>query len=371
MISAERLTDSFLHLTSIDCPSFHEREMADYLTAELKKLGFCVDEDDAGIKTNGTAGNLFAVLPGTVKGPALLFSGHMDTVEPALHKKAQLQSNGKITSDGTTVLGADDAAGVAAILEAITSINEDARPHRTLEILFAIAEEPYDRGSENFDYSKVSAKEAYVLDLSGSVGRAVYAAPSICSFSFDIFGKSSHAGFAPEEGIHAIAAAAQAIAKLKMGQIDEETTLNIGTIEGGNAANIVPDHCVVTGEIRSYTHVTAERVFQSVIAQFNDTAADFGAICKVNSRFGCHAYEISQQHPVINRYESACAKAGISTQLCKTFGGSDANQFGQHGITGLVIANAMFQPHSCKEYTTVEDLTKVAEITQNLMLSEQ
>jgi tripeptide aminopeptidase len=370
MIRTDRLTDTFISLTAIDCPSFGERAMADRLTTELNKLGLCVEEDDAGIKTNGTAGNLFAVLPGTVDGEPLLFSGHMDTVQPAMHKKAQKHSDGTITSDGTTVLGADDAAGLAAILEALTSIKDDALPHRTLEILFTIAEEPYARGSEAFDYSKVKSHEAYVLDLAGTVGRAAYAAPTICSFTFEIFGKSSHAGFAPEEGVHAIAVAAQAISQLKMGRVDDETTLNIGTIEGGSATNIVPDHCIVKGEIRSYTHATVERVLESLVSKFNSTAASYGATCQMNSHFGCRAYEIPRQHPVILRYEEACANTGVSMQLCKTFGGSDVNQFEQHGITGLVIANAMFGAHSCKEYTSVADLKKVAEITQQLMTSK-
>lgn len=369
MIRTDRLTDTFINLTAIDSPYFAERQMADHLIAELKKLGLSVEEDDAGIKTNGTAGNLYAVLPGTTHGTPLLFSGHMDTVQPALHKKAQKHTDGTITSDGTTVLGADDAAGLAAILEALTSVKEDSLPHRTLEILFTIAEEPYARGSEVFDYSKIRSKEAYVLDLTGSVGKAAYAAPTICSFSFEIFGKSSHAGFAPEEGIHAIAVAAQAVSQLKMGRIDEETTLNIGTIEGGNATNIVPDHCIVKGEIRSYTHATVERWLELLVSKFNDAAAAYGATCKVSSHFGCRAYEIPQQHSIIRRYGEACSKAGISMQLCKTFGGSDANSFALHGITGLVIANAMFCPHTCKEYTTVADLKKVADITQLLMTS--
>ena len=267
----------------------------------------------------------------------------MDTVQPALNKKAQLHPDGTITSDGTTVLGADDVPGLAAILEALTSIKEDNLPHLQLEILFSIAEEPYCRGSEIFDYSKIKSKEAYTLDLSGAIGRAAYAAPTICSFSIEIFGKSAHAGFAPEDGVHAIAVAAQAISSLKMGYIDNETTLNIGTITGGTATNIVPDRCIVKGEIRSYTHETVERVLQSLVSKFTDTAADFGATCQVSSSFGCFAYEIQQKSLTILRYEEACGKADFPMQLCKTFGGSDANCFAQHGITGLVIANAMMK----------------------------
>lgn len=370
MICQKRITEAFCSLTKIDSPSFGERAMADFLTKRLQELGLTVVEDDAAKKTNGTAGNLLATLPGTQEGEPLLFAAHMDTVAPALGKKATVHPDGTITSDGTTVLGADDVSGLSIILEALESIKEDSLPHRPLEILFTIAEEPYDCGSEVFDYSKVHAKEAYVLDLSGAVGGAAYAAPTICSFTFELTGKAAHAGFAPQEGIHAVAAAALAVSKLKMGKSDEETTLNIGTIQGGTATNIVPDKCVVSGELRSYSHQTAERVLQNVITVFQNAAKSFGASCRVSSRFGCYAYEISKSHPVVQRYAAACRASGVELNLFRTFGGSDANQFARHGISGLVISSAMYRCHSCDEYTTTKDLQKAAKVTQKLMTAK-
>lgn len=370
MIRQDRITQTFCSLTKIDSPSFGERAMADCLTARLKRLGLTVAEDDAAEKTHGTAGNLLATLPGTQAGEPLLFAAHMDTVAPALGKKAIVHPDGTITSDGTTVLGADDVSGLAIILEALESIKENTLPHRPLEILFTIAEEPYDCGSEVFDYSKVHAKEAYVLDLGGAAGGAAYAAPTICSFTFELTGKAAHAGFAPQEGIHAVAAAALAVSKLKMGKLDEETTLNIGTIQGGTATNIVPDKCTVSGELRSYSHQTAERVLQNVIAVFQDAAKTFGASCRFSSRFGCYAYEISKNHPVVQRYAAACQATGAKLNLFRTFGGSDANQFAKHGISGLVISSAMYRCHSCEEYTTVKDLQEAAEVIQKLMTAK-
>jgi peptidase T-like protein len=367
LIRPNRLTERFLELTKIDSPSFKEREMADVLTRELKSLGFSVLEDDAGGKLNGSAGNLYAFLPGT-EGAPLLFSGHMDTVEPALNKKAQLHPDGTITSSGDTVLGADDLSGVSAILEAAASIQEDGLPHRPLEILFTIAEEPYGCGSEVFDYGRIRSKEAYVLDLSGPIGGAAYAAPTILSFCVEVRGKSSHAGFAPENGIHAIAAAAAAVSRLKMGRIDQETTLNIGTIEGGTATNIVPDRCAVKGEIRSYTNSAAEAVLKTVSDIFSEAAASCGAECSMQSRMGCRAYEVPMDDPVIQRYRKACKKAGIEPDLFKTFGGSDANSFVRNGIASLVIASAMFHVHSCGEYTVAADMAKAAEVVRYLML---
>lgn len=367
MIRPNRLTDRFIELTKIDSPSFQERKIADRLTHELKSLGFSVREDDAGKKVHGNAGNIYAFLPGT-EGSPLLFSSHMDTVSPALNKKAQMHPDGTITSSGDTVLGADDVSGITVILEALTSIQEDELPHRPLEVLFTIAEEPYDCGSEVFDYGRIKSKEAYVLDLSGAIGGAAYAAPTILSFGIEVLGMSSHAGFAPEKGIHAIAAAADAISRLKMGYIDGETTLNIGTIEGGTATNIIPDRCIVRGEIRSYSDSAAKAVLRSVSQRFAESAASYGAEYQINSREGCLAYEVPVDHPVIRRYQAACRKTGIETELFKTFGGSDANNFSKNGIVSLVVANAMFNIHSCHEYTVSADMAKVAEVVRCMML---
>lgn len=366
MIQPKRITDNFLSLAAIDSPSYGERKMADRLTAALKELGLSVEEDGAAEALRGNAGNLFARLPGT--GTPLLFTGHMDTVEPSAGKKPQLHPDGTVTSDGTTVLGADDLAGVTILLEALASIREDGLPHPPLEILFSVAEEPYDRGSEVFDFGKIRSREAYVLDLNGKVGGAAYAAPSICSFTVTVGGKSSHAGFAPEKGVHAIAAAARAIDKLKMGCVDGETTLNVGMIAGGTATNIVPDLCTVKGELRSYSHAKAEALLDSVAGTFSRAAVSLGASFKMESRFGCRAYEISRSEPVARRYADACEKAGVQPDFFRTFGGSDANQLNQHGIRSLVISSAMYLPHTCREYTRVADMAKMAEIVRTMML---
>ncbi|WP_246240935.1 M20/M25/M40 family metallo-hydrolase [Anaerocolumna sedimenticola] len=232
MINKMRVTEEFMKLVSIDSPSFKERQMADVLKQYLIQLGFEVTEDDAYKHYDGNSGNLYGFLKGDIEGDPILFSAHMDTVEPSTGKRAVKHQDGTITSDGNTVLGADDLAGVAAILEAVRTIKEKGLSHRSIEVLFTIAEEVYIRGSEVFDYNRIKAKEAYVLDLSGPVGTAALKAPTLISFTAEFIGKASHAGFAPEKGIHAISVAAEAITAIKQGRIDEETTVNVGTIEG-------------------------------------------------------------------------------------------------------------------------------------------
>jgi tripeptide aminopeptidase len=365
-----RIMEEFVRLVSIDSPSFCEREMGDYMAGRLKALGFTVAEDGAGAKLGGSCGNLYAVLPGSLPGEPLMFCAHLDTVEPARGRRAVVHGDGTITSAGDTVLGADDGAALAVLLEALQTICGQGIPHRTIELVLTVAEEAYCRGSEHFDTARVRARECYVLDLSGPVGAAAYQEPTLCTFEIALHGRSAHAGFSPEEGIHAVAAAAEAIASLKMGHIDEETPFNIGVIWGGLAGNIGPDRCSVRGEARSYTHEKAVWYAQRAREAFERAAARVGATVEYTERCAGQAFETPKDHPVIRRFERACAKAGIAPVLQRTFGGSDQNWFAHRGITGIVMATAMNRVHSCAEYTTAEELRRAAEITVALMTSE-
>ena len=201
----------------------------------------------------------------------------MDTVAPGIGKKPVFHEDGTITSDGTTVLGADDLTGVIAILEGIRAVQEAEIPHRDIEILFAAAEEPFTRGSSEFDFSQVKAKESYVLDVTGPVGTAILQAPTILSFEAAVKGRAAHAGFEPEKGIHAIQTAARAIAALKLGHVDEETTLNVGLISGGSVVNAVPELCTCRGEIRSYSHEKAMETLEDVRHVFETAVKEAGA----------------------------------------------------------------------------------------------
>lgn len=380
-IDRERLITEFVSLISIDSKSFHEKKMADYLKHRLADLGFTVSEDDAGERLGGSCGNIYGywkgaedntgeagVTPGT--GAPLLFCCHMDTVEPCLGKKAVFEEDGTIKSGGETILGADDCSGIAAILEALTVIRDQNLSHRPIEVLFTVAEEVHCKGGSCFDFSSLRSGEAYVLDLAGPVGYAAYKAPSILTLSITITGKAAHAGFAPEKGIHAIQAASKAIAELELGRIDDETTLNIGTIQGGLATNIIPEHCAITGEIRSYDHAKALTAAETVKNHFIRTAEAMGASASVEVRTHCEAYEIQPNDPVALRFSKICRDQGLSGELLETFGGSDNHHLVKHGIRGLVLSNAMNDCHSCEEYTTVDELCRIAELTLSLMLSQ-
>lgn len=367
MINKERIVKTFLELAVIDSPSLGEREAADYVKKRFKQMGILLEEDHAGGKIGGNAGNLYGFIKGNVPGAPILLSAHLDTVEPSAGKKAVVHEDGTITSDGTTVLGADDMAGVAVIIEAISYIQEQRLPHRDIEVLFTVAEELYCRGASCFDFSKVKSHDAYVLDLSGPVGKAANAAPTILSFCGTIRGKAAHAGFEPEAGIHAIQAVCKAVAGLNMGRIDEETTANVGLIKGGDGTNIIPEICTVKGEIRSLKHEKAMQVLQEFRTEFQQAADEVNAAFEWQEEVHITAYETDEEENAVKDYCRACEKLGITPEIESTFGGSDNNVFAQYGIKGMVLSTAMNQVHSCREYTQTDELVRSAEVVVQLL----
>lgn len=370
LINGDRLVREFVELTAIDSVSFKERAMADKLSAKLRDIGFEVYEDHAGEALGGSAGNIYGYLPGDVPGAPLLFSAHLDTVEPGVGKKAIVHPDGRITSDGTTVLGADNIAGVTEILEGIRSIREAGIAHRAIEVLFPIAEEVYVKGSGQFDFQNIKAKDAYVLDLSGDVGGAAIRAPSLISFRISIIGKAAHAGFEPEKGVHAISVMSRAIGKVKQGRVDEETTLNIGTLIGGTAANIVPDRCTCIGEVRSYDHAKAIAEIEKLSAIFAKATQEADALFEMETSVDLDAYSLSKASSVTERFEKACHALGLSGRLTSTFGGSDNHNLVKHGINGIVLSCGMYNVHSVSEYTKAEELKKGAALVAQLIAQD-
>lgn len=361
-VNEKRLLEEFLELTAIDSVSFEERQMADILLKKLQELGFEVMEDETG----ESAGNVYGFLKGTVPGPGILLSAHMDTVQPGKGKKPVVAED-RITSDGTTVLGADDVSGIVEILEAVRMIQEAKVPHRDVEVLFPFAEEAYVKGSAQFDYSKVKAKEAYVLDSSGPVGAAVLQEPTLISFCVAVKGKASHAGFAPEQGVNAILAAANAVSRIRQGRIGKDSTVNIGMISGGTATNIVAEECICRGEIRSNIHETALELLKEVENVFLTEAQKFGAEAKLDYEINLVAYKVSEDAPVVQHFKAACEKIGIEPKLSVSFGGSDNNSFARNGIPGVVLTCGMQNIHTTKEFIMLSDLRKGAELTASLI----
>ena len=374
MANRERMINDFLELNATDSVSFKERKFADKLKQKLEKLGLKVHEDSVSEKLGSDAGNLYAFWKGEEKLPSILLSAHMDTVEPGIGKKAIYDSEkGILKSDGTTVLGADDIAGIVEILEAIREIQENGRKHNTVELLFPVAEEVYTKGSSAFDYSAFSAKEAYCLDLSGHIGTAAIKAPTLISFQVTIRGKASHAGFAPENGISAIEIAAKAIAGIKQGQVDEDSTLNIGTIKGGIATNIVPEEVKVEGEIRSFNHERALKLLEETKYKFEEESVKHGAgVTGITFKSEIHltAYERNEEEEVVKRFKKAAESIGLKPSLVSTMGGADNHQLNKNGINGIELACGMQKVHTTEEYIEIADLEAGADLVAEILAAD-
>lgn len=367
MINAERLVNAFMEYVSISSPTRHEREFAEYLMGILTELGFEVQMDDAGEKVGSDSGNVLARLKGSLPdAPPLIFICHMDTVSPGIGIKPVL-ADGVIRSDGTTILGADDKSGIAAVIEAIRTLKETGIPHGDIELAFSIYEEGGLYGAKNMDCSYFKGEDIFVLDSSGDLGRIVVQSPAQDHLEFTIHGKPSHAGLAPEEGISAIQVAARAIADMNLLRIDADTTANIGRIEGGGATNIVPAEATVIAEARSLDENKLKAQSEHMVQCFERACEQAGAELESKVERMYPAFSLDVNHPIIARTEAAYAACGIATTLTSTGGGSDTNIYSGKGFNAVVLGTGMRKPHTLEEHIYVTDLVHTARFVYALI----
>ena len=367
MVNKERVIENFKAMVALDSPSLDERLVCEHIKSYLAGLGITAVEDNAGEKINGTTGNLYAYIDGDVDAAPLLFAAHMDTVEPSHGKQAIVHEDGTITSDGTTVLGSDDLAGVVAILEGLTQIKENNLSHRPLEVIISVCEESHCGGITFFDYSKLQAKQAYVFDMDGDVGSAASSAPTILTYKVQFHGKAAHAGFDAASGVHAIKAAAKAVTQIPCGNIDKGVTANVGIISGGKATNVVPDLCTITGEIRSFDDAKVQEKLDQVVAICKACAEELGGSIDYSSEVAVKAFNTPDDTEVVQRFKACCREMGYAGETYPTFGGSDNNVLAEHGVDGIVVATAMNNCHAVNEFTSVKGLTDAAELALKLM----
>ena len=287
-----RLVERFMSYVRIDSETFNEGAFDDFLFSVLTELGFEVSKDDAGEKIGSNGYNIYAYKAGSLDAAPIAFSCHTDTVTPGIGIEPILD-NGVIRSAGDTILASDDKAGIAAIIEAFVQIQEEQLAHRPVEIIFTIAEEGGLRGAKNLDYDRIRSKKAVILDSSGSVGNIVVQAPAQDKIFATFHGKPAHAGIEPEKGISAIMVAAEAISKLKLLRIDEETTANIGTLKAESATNIVCPKAELIAESRSLNNEKLKAQSDHMVACMQAAAEAYGTTVDVkvetNYRF-CFQY---------------------------------------------------------------------------------
>lgn len=360
MIDRDRLCSTFMELCAIDSEPTRERLLADRLKELLSRLGFTVTEDDAGKQIGGNAGNLLARLGGTGPGEPIFFSCHMDRVAPGVGVKPRIAGD-FIVSDGTTVLGADDAAGIAAILEGLTALKEGKLPHPQIEILFTVAEELALLGSTHFVAEKLTARHGFILDASGPVGEIVIQAPEQVKLSAVFHGRKAHAGFAPEQGISAIQMAAAAISRMQLLRIDPETTANIGTISAVGPTNIVPDHCELQGEVRSLDPVKLKAQVDSMVGAMESAAAEYGGTVVIK-RIPCYpSYTLAETAEPAQRAARAARRIGVQARFKSTGGGSDANILNNRGKSAVALSCGYEKVHTTEERISLDQLALLTE----------
>lgn len=361
MINEKRLIESFMELVRMDSISREERNIADFLIEKLENLGLEVIVDQAGEKVGANSGNIIAKLNGNTKvATPIMFAAHMDTVVPGKNINP-LREGEKIISTGETILGADDKAGIAAILEALHLIRENNILYGDIEILFTICEELGLCGAKNLDVSQLKAQIGFILDAGGQVGQIIISAPSQNSIDFTIRGKSAHAGANPEEGINAIQVAGVALSRMKLGRIDEETTANIGIISGGKATNIIPDEVILKGEVRSRNEGKLEKYTKELKKITEDTAQEFKARAEVKINREYHCYNLPPDDLVVKIARKAAKDIGLQPLLRPSGGGSDANVFNKKGIPSVVLAVGMEKVHTIEEYILIKELKNATE----------
>ncbi len=367
MVNRDRITTLLIDLCATDAGSRKERLMADKLKGLLADLGFTVEEDNAGEQVGGDAGNLYGRLTGTGEGEPILFSSHMDRVTPGFGVKPSIDG-GYIKSDGTTILGADDAAGLAAVLEAVRVLKERNLPHPTIEVSFTICEEVGLLGAKHVNEKWFTAKTGFVLDSSGPVGEITIKAPNSAKLSAVFKGKAAHAGVAPEKGASAVQMAAVAISRMKLLRIDEETTANIGSIVAEGPTNIVPESCKIMGETRSLSPEKLEAQIAHMTEAMVQAAKELGGSVEIEVTRSYTGINLSAETPAVARAMRAAELIGAKPSLASSGGGSDANIFNGKGIETAVLGVGYEEIHSTNERMPIDQLEKLAEWTLAIIL---
>jgi tripeptide aminopeptidase len=351
----ERLHETFATLCRIDSPSGRERPCADWVTAELGRIGLDVDEDGAGPAAGSDAGNLLSRIPGAGE-QSILLCAHIDTVPLAAAVDPVLVNGGwENANDG--ILGADNKAAVAVMLELARRLTAAPQPPPVgVELVFTVCEEVSLRGSREFDTGRLQSSFGYVFDHATPIGEIVLASPTHYRVFAELHGRAVHAGIRPEDGRSAIAAAAAAIASMQLGRLDPQTTANVGTIAGGSAINVVPDRCTIEAEARSLDPQRAEAIATEMVDHLQDAANAHECDLDVTVQRMFEGYRTRPRAAQVELAERALRACGYEPSHIVTGGASDANSFETQGFACTNLANGTERNHQPDERVSVEAL---------------
>ncbi|MFH1223096.1 MAG: M20/M25/M40 family metallo-hydrolase [Pseudomonadota bacterium] len=353
MINTQRLIDNLCEFVKIPSETPDDQEFIAHLEKVFGKM--------EGAKTKKDAyGNLIVKFPAknSSSKDSVGFCCHADTVKPGVGIKPVVdKQNGIIKSDGTTILGSDDKVGIAEIIEMLLC----AKKHPPIEVIIVRCEETGCFGSINLDYSLVDSKMAYVMDSNG-LDHIIVGGPSYVTLDVHYKGKPSHAGMAPEKGISSILAAAKAISKLRLGRIDNETTANVGVIQGGEVRNGVPEHTKINAECRSLDHEKTQKLADEMESIFKAAAKEVGTEIKVERKTVMKAYKLSPDEKVVKTVHKAMEKNNIKPDVQTIVGGTDATFLNFHGIPAAAISCAYYEHHSCNEHVKINEMETVVKV---------
>jgi tripeptide aminopeptidase len=360
-----RLGETFASLCRIESPSGRERPCVDWVAAELGAMGLEVDEDDAGPRAGSNAGNLFARVPG--RGPeSILLCAHLDTVPP-LAPIAPVIVDGGWENANDGILGADNKAAVAMLIELARRLTGGQPPAVGVELLFTVNEETGLHGAKAFDVSRLQSRFGYVFDQASPIGEIVLASPTYQRIVADFHGRAAHAGIRPEQGRSAITAAAAAIAAMRLGRLDAETTANVGTIAGGTASNVVPERCRVEAEARGLVDARVQEVATEMVDRLHDAANAAECDLDVTVERMFHGYRTRPTAPQVATAERALRACGYEPRHIVTGGGSDANAFEVAGFSCTNLANGTERNHEPGERVSVDALEGMYEVVLALV----
>ena len=363
--STERLTNIFLDLAKIDGLCGQEKNVAEYITRFLKRLKLSPFEDDVKNYSGGNSGNIICHI-GT--GGDRVFLSHMDTARSTRNVKPVIQ-NGTIRSDGTTALGVDNRAGIATLLYAVEYIIENKLPVRDITLAFTVCEESTMDGAKYLSLNN-GIKMGFVFDSAFEPGHFIHGTCGAVSFTLSVFGKASHSGLDPEKGISAIQIAARALSKINVGKINEHTIINIGTIHGGSAINVVPEKVKIRGEIRSMDVNTIEDTIDSIRKEFNCVIEQTGGSFDLEYVWDFKPYYVEEKQQTYFEAVRALQRVNLKAFPVIAWSGSDANYLNEKKIPTINFGIGARNPHSNDEYIEIGDLKKSAQIALQLMMSD-
>jgi tripeptide aminopeptidase len=359
--------DLFVELAAVPSPPGEERAVADLVTGYLRDCGLHVDEDDTRGETGSTMGNLYTRVERTAAGgEPLLLCAHLDTVPPTAPIEPTVE-DGIVRNAAGTILGADNKATVAVMLDAVRRTVGENRAHAGIELLFTPKEEVGLVGAYAFDYTRLTAKLGYVYDQAAPIGTVILGAPFSRSLEVTFHGRAAHSGMHPEEGRSAIAAAARAITEMRLGRVDELSTANVGTISGGTAANVVPEWCTFVAEARSHDETRLADLIQEM--QDAITFAAGVADCDVETRMrkSYRGYRFARSDRAVALAATALERCNHPVTYELSGGAADANVFNERGLQCVNLANGMTHIHTPDEHIAVDDLEAMVEVTLALL----